>query len=334
MAPSVLFLADPREDYVADSLFHGLRSVLGDRAVDFPKREFLYSSFPAEQRERLYGRGFSIYGQLEDIEVDRDRPLERMAAGEFDLVVVGTIWRDWHWWRDVRAGAPSDTRLAVVDGADVPWMYPYGPTWWRSPRGWLLPRAHRRAAYFKREWTPATGRLRWYGLAPGAVADRLPLHEIAISYPEEKLASEAPPKRQQFPAHVVDPELAARLPDASSGYAFSDEAAYTDDLRASRFGITTRKAGWDAMRHYELAANGAVPCFRDLDEKPARCAPHGLEPGQNCLSYRDADDLLAQVEAVTGERYGQLVEGALQWASGNTTRRRAEQFLQTLGLTA
>src|SRR5215210_2847450 len=96
--PSILFLAEPGEDYVADSLFHGLRSLLGAHAVDVPKRGPLYASHGAT--ESLYGRGFSIYGLLEDIEVDRSSPLERAAAGEFDLVVIGAIWRDWGWWVD------------------------------------------------------------------------------------------------------------------------------------------------------------------------------------------------------------------------------------------
>jgi hypothetical protein len=334
MAPSVLFLADPREDYVADSLFHGLRTLLGPLAVDHPKRAFLYDSFPPEERGRLYGKGFSIYGLLDDIAVDREQPIQRIAAGDFDLVVVGTIWRDWHWWREVLRHARDSTRLAVVDGADVPWMYPYGPTWWRSPRGWVLPRAHRRAAYFKREWTPATARFRWFGLGPPALTDRLPLHEIAISYPAEKVAAEVPAKRQRFATHVVDPEVAARLPDTRTGYAFSDEAAYVQDLRSSRFGVTMRKAGWDGMRHLEIAANGAVPCFRQLDAKPPHCAPHGLVSGSNCLSYTDADDLIAQVDGLSDAAYAKLASGALRWAADNTTRRRAEAFLGTLGLVA
>jgi hypothetical protein len=332
MAPSVLFLADPREDYVADSLFHGLRTLLGPLAVDHPKRDFLYDTFPVKRRSQLYGRGFSIYGLLADVPVDRDEPMARVAAGDFDLVVVGTIWRDWHWWEEVRRHSRPPTRLAVVDGADVPWMYPYGPTWWRSPRGWLLPRAHRRAAYFKREWTPATARLRWYGLGPGVLADRLPLHEISISYPAEKIAPAVPAKHQRFATHTVDPEVAERVAGANTGYAFSDEAEYVEDLRASRFGITMRKAGWDGMRHLELAANGVVPCFRQLDRKPARCAPHGLVPNVNCLSYDDADDLLAQVDALSDERVEELASSALTWAGDNTTNRRAEQFLATLGL--
>ena len=102
---------------------------------------------------------------------------------------------------------------------------------------------------------------------------------------------------------------------------FEREADYYGDLQTSRFGITTKRAGWDCLRHYEIAANGCVPCFRHLDRKPPRCAPHGLEPGVNCLSYRDADDLMRQVDALATSEYDAAATGALAWARANSTRR-------------
>jgi hypothetical protein len=334
MAPSVLFLADPGEDYVADTLFHGLRTLLGARAVDYPQRAPLYTSYPPERRAQLYGRGFTVYGLLDDIRVDREDAPARAAAGEFDAVIIGAIWRDWHWWLDLHDRLPAGVRTAVVDGADVPWMYPYGPTWWKSPRGWLLPRAHRRATYFKREWTPATGWLRWWGLVPPALADGLPLEPIAISLPAEKLAPEVPAKEKAFAAHVVDPDVAHVLGRDRTSYAFAEEPDYVADLRSSRFGVTTKKAGWDALRHYEIAGNGAVPCFRDLDRKPRRCAPHGLRAGANCLAYAEAEELVRRVDSVSDDHYAELAAGALAWAGQNTTVRRAGQLLDRLGLSS
>jgi hypothetical protein len=171
-------------------------------------------------------------------------------------------------------------------------------------------------------------------LVPESLARRLPfsraLQPIAFSIPEEKIVTEPPPKTKQFPTHVVDREVADRV-RASPAYAFDRESDYYDDLRASRFGVTTRRAGWDCLRHYELAASGCVVCFRDLDRKPPMCAPHGLEIGRNCLTYRDADDLLRRLDAVTDGEYEKLQAGALDWARANSTRRRAEDFLRTMG---
>ena len=332
MAPSVLFLADPAEDYVADSLFHGLRMALGADAVDFPKRVSLYRSTSSEQRAGLYGRGFGFYGLLDDIPVERDGALARAREGQFDAVIVGTIWRDWNWWLEVRDGVPSSVCRAVVDGSDMPWMYPYGPPWWKTPRGWFLPRAHRHAVYFKREWTRVTGWVRYWGLVPPPLSDRVPLEPIAISYPAEKIVPDTPAKSQEFASHVVDAEVAERLDRVQTGYVFERESDYSDDLRASRWGVTTKRAGWDALRHYEIAGNGAVPCFRRLQRKPPRCAPHGLRPGVNCIAYADADDLFRQVDRIDEERYLELAAGSLAWARENTTARRAELLIDRLGL--
>jgi hypothetical protein len=334
--PRILFLTTAHEDYLADGLLQGLRSLLGGDAVDVPKAEFLYDSFPASRRGELYGHGFSLYGLLADLPVRRDDALEQARRGEFDLVVFADIWNTFERFAEL---APSlrGVPMAVLDGADRQEPYPYAGVWWRKPAWWMLPRAHTRALYFKRELTPTTGWFRSFLLLPPRIASRLPsirsMREISFSIPPEKVLSEPPAsKHRLFASHVVDPEVAARLGLATS-YAFSDEAAYYADLQSARFGITVKRAGWDCLRHYEQAANGCVPCFRDLDRKPPRCAPHGLDE-TNCVTYRDYDDLRRRVDAIDDAHYSSLQAGAMTWARANTTVRRAQQFLATCGLEA
>jgi hypothetical protein len=313
-APRVLFLADAAPDYVADGLFHGLRSVLGAGVVDYPRRAPLYARDDVSDQ---YGRGFGLYGLLPDIEVNRERVFER----SWDLVVSAVMWRDWSYWRRAWEAFGSQVKHAVVDGGDLPWIYPYGPAWWRPGR-WLSPRAHTRATYFKREWTP---------ISMVAAGRHIELQPIAISYPEEKIVATVPEKRKDFPEHIVDLEVGARLGRRLAHgrvHIFEREADYLADLRASRFGITTKRAGWDALRHLELAGAGAVPCFRRLEKKPATCAPHGLVDGENCISYRDADELLLRISLISGAERERLAESALSWARANTTRQRAQSFLE------
>jgi hypothetical protein len=332
--PRILFLTTAHEDYLADSLLHGLRTLLGPSVVDFPKPDFLYDDYPLERRGDLYGHGFSLYCLLGEEPIDRHGALERARRGDFDLIVFADIWSTFERFAEL-APAIRGVPLAVLDGADRQEPYPYAGLWWRRPAWWTLPRAHTRATYFKRELTPMTGWFRSFLLLPPVLAQRLPsirrMREIAFSIPAEKVLSEPPPtKRRLFASHVVDPEVAARLGIGTS-YAFSDEAAYYADLQSARFAITVKRAGWDCLRHYEQAANGCVPCFRDLDRKPARCAPHGLDE-TNCVCYRDYDDLLRRLEAIDDVQYGALQAGALAWARANTTVRRAEQFLADCGL--
>ena len=335
--PRIAFINPGREDYLGDSLFHGLRTVLGTNAVDYPKLDYAYDSYPSELHERLYGHGFSLYGLLPDPQIDRNRMLDRIVAGEFDLVVFSDIWSTFGLFTQIAPQLGRRVPMAVLDGHDRPEPYPYAGLWWRQRAWWTLPRAHRRAPYFKREITPLTGVFRAYLTLPPALAARLPsiqrMREISFSFPEEKIVTEPPTgKDRQFASHVVDPEVAARI-GAQTSYAFSDEAEYYADLRRSRFGITTKRAGWDCLRHYEQAANGCVPCFRDLADKPPRCAPQGLGE-DNCVAYGSADDLLARVEAIDEDRYRSLQAGAMRWARENSTRRRALQFLAACGLDA
>jgi hypothetical protein len=331
---SVLFLHSNAEDYLADSLLHGLRSLLGADVVDVPRRDSLYA---VADRSRVYGRGFTLYGTLPEVDVDRGWPIDRALRGEFDVIVLGDIWRYWGPWAQMRSRLLELKRkgvtLVAVDGSDSEVMYPHGPVYWKGMRPWPQPRAAGRIPFFKRELTPLTARLRYYGALPANVAQRrLSRHvrPIAFSIPEEKLAAGDEPKTRLLATHVVDPEVQALVPGTATSYAFDEEADYVADLRGARFGITTKRHGWDCMRHYEQAAAGCVPCFRDLHRKPGTCAPHGLDE-TNCVPYADARELLRRIEAMDEQEYARLRAGALDWARRNTTRVRAREFLQAIG---
>ena len=327
--PRVLLVTTDSSDYLADTMVHGLRLLLGDRLVETPRRDPLYRDFPEDWRGSQYGRGFTLYsGSLDPIEIDRSGTRERLAAGEFDLLVIGDIWRCYGTFAELLPLA-GDTPIAVLDGVDSEAPVPYEPRWWRRPGLWFLPRPHRHAGYFKRELTPRTTWFRSYLLNPIARRPPRSMRPISFGIPEHLVASEVPAKRKDFPAHVVDAEVAARV-GAAGSYAFADEDAYYADLRATRFGITTKRGGWDCMRHYEVAASGCVLCFRDLSAKPATCAPHGLD-ASNTLEYADADDLLARIEALSAPDERELQDAALGWARRNTTRAVASRFLGELG---
>src|SRR4051794_30352492 len=336
--PRVLYLHANAEDYLADSLLHGLRGVLGDLVVDVPRRVALYDDLDENRRQQLYGHGFTLYGRLPEMEVDREWALSSALDGKFEVVMLADIHRNWGSWLqlrpDLRRLRANGTTVVAVDGGDTAVMYPFGPTWWRRMRPWPLPRAHGRVHYFKRELQPLTGRIRYYGLVPGSVGLRLlrgSVRPISFSIPEEHLALGTEPKERLLATHVVDPEVAA-ITGASTAYAFDSEEDYFADLRRSRFGITTKKAGWDCMRHYELAASGCVPCFRDLQAKPAEAGPHGLDE-TNCVSYTDPGELLRRIEAMDPGEYERLRLGALDWAGRNTTTSRARELLAAIGRT-
>jgi hypothetical protein len=58
-------------------------------------------------------------------------------------------------------------------------------------------------------------------------------------------------------------------PRDRSTYIYQDEASYYGGYQEARLAVTTKKSGWDCMRHYEIIANGALPVFLDVEACPA-----------------------------------------------------------------
>jgi hypothetical protein len=332
----VLFLHSGTQDYLAESLFHGLRSLLGAACVDVPRYDSMYRTLTAEQRLRLRGRGFTLYGLLPELpELEAARAHWEGELDLYDHVVVASVWRQWPLLLDSRL---RGRELVLVDGEDWPTVFPYTRGMLRAPRAFLAGAS--RHPYFKRELFG--GAADYGGLAgwlPSFLRRALPkptLLPVAFAVPAEKVRDvPGSAKTKDFPRHLVDPDLARRVAGAvgssvgSDRYVFDTEEEYRDDLGQSRFGVTTKRAGWDCLRHYELAANGCVLCFKDLDQKPATCAPHGLGR-ENCIIYRTPEELLARVQSLPPEEYRRMQEATRRWVGTNTTEARARQFLAAL----
>ena len=64
------------------------------------------------------------------------------------------------------------------------------------------------------------------------------------------------------------------IPGDSSNYLFGagEESDYYNMYRQSMFALTSKKGGWDCLRHYEILAAGCIPIFENLDI----CSPDTL----------------------------------------------------------
>ena len=58
------------------------------------------------------------------------------------------------------------------------------------------------------------------------------------------------------------------IPGNISTYIYNNETDYYNEYRKSLFSITTKKSGWDCMRHYEIMANGSIPYFQNIEACP------------------------------------------------------------------
>ena len=334
MPVKVLYIVNAVADYLSDSFLLGLMKLKDIDLYLYPgEKEILY----AENKGKLkvYGAGFTLYFGLQNDNRFSGYKAESMIldGDPFDVIIFSNIHQQFGIYLQ-HEGYFKKQKLVFFDGADHPSLFPYSGKYWRKPWSTIFPRLHRRYPYYKREITPDTIRYLSYLLMPGSLARKINLHKnvrpISFSIPEEKIVTHLPEKTKDFPFHIVDAEISNRLNRKQNGYVFTEESDYYKDLQSSKFGITTKRAGWDCMRHYEIAANGTVICFKDLDKKPPQCAPHGLVIGENCISYSCYDDLMKQISNLSLSDYQKLQQGSWQWAKDYSCTAVAGRIMKEL----
>lgn len=226
-------------DYQFDSLFHGLRSIPEVELTDHPKLWYMYASeFGPQKRNlsKIYGRGFTLYGHMPDSNVSRHDIAYKIKNNYFDYIIVSA---DTYGAYGKMAWDSYDRRKIVwVDGSDS----------WGSPR---CPDTEiRDAIYNFRD-------IRWYFkrelLSP--INGILP---ISFSFPREKIIDPVEKTRSLAICDPRDPRT----------YIYTSEKDYYHGYGESLFAVTMKKAGWDAMRHYEIMAANCIPWFLDINQMP------------------------------------------------------------------
>lgn len=220
----ILYLTDAQwHDYLPDLLLHGLRSLLGPDCVDVNRIDFMYQGTE-------HG-GYTVYGLLPNIAIDRDDIENKISSKFFDLIVYGSIRRcDLHWKLVVDKYPAS--RIFMLDGEDT--MYDLSPHLGSG-------------VYWKRE-LPDDG--------PYAA-----IQPIGFCLPAEKIVDSVTPKTRL---------MAPLIPGDLTTYGYGTEQCYRDMYAESQFGRTKQKAGWDCLRHYEILMMGTVPYFENLEACPRR----------------------------------------------------------------
>jgi hypothetical protein len=275
-------------DYQCDMVFHGLRSILGQCVVDYPHLLYMYSDY--QRIEHLYGRGFTLYGLLDPIPIDRTYIREKIRDHYFDLIIYGSIHR-YQQHLDLVLAHYKKHEILFIDGED------------QSHVLYDFPKA---GLYFKRE----------------LAFEHPDLHPLHFAIPREKIGTLKDVPKSKVRA-FIDPR------DRST-YVYSHEASYYKDYASSLFAFTTKKAGWDCLRHYEIMANSAIPLFLDLEQ-----CPH-----TTCMQLPKPELLEALTLMDYDGKYWDTPEGRNQWlalhrrihikfACHSTTERLAQYVLET-----
>lgn len=284
--------------YLTDMLFHGLRKKFGEDVVEYERSWWMYEGDfgPGKFDPAIYcPRGFTIYRTLSDDNlVDRTDIEAKIRNRFYDYVIFGYT----HYglrpgsWDLVTEHYPRN-RIAYIDGGDL----------WSD----LKPQYIDKSVYFKREI---------YQPLPG-------LHPISFAMPHEKIGTVYREK-----VNVIAP----MNPHDRSTYIYDEERDYYLQYAESLFGITTKKNGWDCVRHYEIIANNCIPLFLDIEQ----CPPNILttlpkEPITQALKLFQSQDP-AYFATDAGERDWLDLNDQIQshFRKYCTTESLADYFLSTM----
>lgn len=343
----ILYINSSTPSYVADGLFHGLKMLAEIEIVDCPKMNYMYQDATCLDLERTGTHGNTLYGLLNGDPLRGERTLWPYDIDKFDYIIFTDIFMECDLFNYIyKILHPSRrNRICIVDGYDTSAMFPYFNNMKNLKiRPWTYLYPVRKVKYFKREVVNSADLLgiskEKYGVVNEFISRfiRLPgkLLPVSMSIPEE-LIEYIPlaEKSKDFVNYNLDPELADLFPQhkiAELGKwqpSISDQALYFAEIGKSRFGITTRRAGWDCLRHYEYAAKGAILCFRNLHSKPALTAPYGLDAG-NCIAYDNRKQLMDQLSAFSDRELQIIQDNQYKWIRNHTTRSVATRFLAEL----
>ena len=152
----------------------------------------------------------------------------------------------------------------------------------------------------------------WRGFIP---------YPIEYSIPEAKVVQRIP---------VKDLDFAAAVP--GEPYLYAEESAYYRGYQRAFYAVTTKKAGWDCLRHYEILANGCIPYFLDLDQ----CSKETMyflprELIQEAMHLDGVSYLHIDHSKFNKKRYYEILDELLQYTRDHlTTRQMAAYLLKTL----
>jgi hypothetical protein len=142
------------------------------------------------------------------------------------------------------------------------------------------------------------------------ITDHSNLLPITFGIPTSKLAIPNKNKIQEY---------ATCIPGQPETYIFKEEQPYYEDYQKSYYGVTTKKAGWDCMRHYEILGNYCMPYFIGLEDCP-----------KNTLANLPKELLLEARElafSFDNQKYFDILDGVFEHTKNNLTTKNLAKYI-------
>ena len=306
---NVLMLCHPYPNYVPDLLLHGLRRLLGVRAVDYPRKDVLYEGICGQPNLDKVP-----HLMPDDSEVDRSDIEAALRSRFFDYVIADVRALNDHFALLRESACP----LAIVDGEDSRFPIKPGPY-----------------VILRRETDGSDFSIPLQMALPQEVLDWIDRHADApkrhsIGFLGSR--SSLTPDRN----NMLD-ELSRSFPDSlvSSWSVGAEDSrikgrdAYYRALQSCKMVLNLPGAGYDTFRYWENAACNALHVAKAMP----LLIPNDFREGLEIVRFSNPGELATIVEQVLADRvdWRGIAERSRVWLRAHhTTERRAAQVLDRL----
>jgi len=157
------------------------------------------------------------------------------------------------------------------------------------------------------------------------------LFPITFSIPEEKIII----KKNITNKIKILSDL---IPGNLSIYIYENEKDYYNEYQISYFAKTTKKGGWDCLRHYEIIANGCIPYFPNIEKCPEQTLilfPKDLIIKGNLLYKKFIDSNITDLNIIDStiinssliNEYNKLITQLLNYLKKNLTTTNIAKYI-------
>jgi hypothetical protein len=114
----ILFIADGTPDYQSNSVMHGLYKLLGPDLTTSSDHSVMYKDkTTSEQLFNLYGRGFTMWGNLPFCFNDNSDLENKIKNKHFEYIIYGSFRRDSSFIELIKQNYPKN-KICFIDGED------------------------------------------------------------------------------------------------------------------------------------------------------------------------------------------------------------------------
>jgi len=159
------------------------------------------------------------------------------------------------------------------------------------------------------------------------ILKRTKIYPISFSIPRIKITDKINSVSQK------EKIISDLIPGNYNTYSYDNEEKYYNEYKKSLFALTSKKFGWDCLRHYEIIANGCIPYFPDIEQCPKNTMvlfPKELIKIGNdlyniCINYNSIYEIPRDIELQCNVLINKLTDSLKDYL---TTKKMAEYILE------